>query len=679
MATFRDRKESQNCPVCLEHFKQPRKLPTCKHIFCETCISDTVSKLKTRDDESGDESGFPCPLCRVVNHCPGNTEELLTWVRTLEMAEQTEVKVENMEVCMPCMKLNNTTQAVKYCIDCRESLCAQCFEETQKFRGFQGHIVVEINGDNGAHGNKNKRDMNEALAEYMKCTHHPDKNVTFICEDHDELCCPNCILTNHRKCSKVTVLQDIQVEDSEKEFSKIEGSLKDLSNFCQSIVEAIKENEAENKASVENVRQTITDMRTKVNQLFDVMEETISQECKATMKKISISNEEVVQELQDIIGKLKFSSDLLREIRDQDSLQNVLVKRLQRRLIEFETKIFEIIRGLKQFGFELKIESLLKDLVEVDVNQTTRLVSVNETGNKLIIPKFGGVILKKLEYDITKIGTFSIKSTGSYPTYCDLAYTPENRLIIVESNYGFAYLTSVEYRASASCKFWTFNTGKEEDGTKNPFGVTALQNGIIIVSQPKRNKLFAVNVDEKLEILAEINAPHKAKAVRALNNGDLAVSWTEPIAFGIVSVNFFKLEEKTYFDHDNAGRVMKSFDYMAVDQATSHVIQPCIVDKAVFCFDFHGNPLFEYRHDDLQQPKGAGIDASGNIYVCDIGNASIHIMSSTGIPVRVHRDGCPERPLGLSFNKDKTTFAVTRGSTIYNDTKKREIHVFQLS
>ena len=676
MATFRDRKESQNCPVCLEHFKQPRKLPTCKHVFCETCLSDTVGKLKTRDDESGDESGFPCPLCRVVNHCPGNTKELLTWVRTLEMAEQTEVKVKNMEVCMPCKKLNNNTRAVKYCLDCRESLCAQCFEETQKFIGFQGHIVVEINGD--AHDNKNKRDMNEALAEYMKCTNHPDKNVTFICEDHDELCCPNCILTNHRKCDKVTLLQNIPKEDSEKEVDKLEGSLADLTVFCQSIVEAIKETETENKASAENVRQTITDMRTKVNHLFDVLEETISQECKAIVKKGSISNEAVLQEVQGILAKLKFASALLEERRGQNSLRDVLLKRLQRRLNEFEMKIIETVHGLKKFGLELRVESLLKDFVEVDVNQTTRLISVNETENKLTVPKFGG--LKKLEYDITKIGTYRIKSTaGSYPTYCDLEYTPENQLIIVDSNYGYACLTSMEYRVSASCKFRTFNTGKEEDGSKSPSSVTVLQNGIMIVSHLNRNKLFAVNVDETLEILAEINAPYKAKAMCALNDGHLAVSWKEPVAFGIVSLNSFKLEEKSYFDRDKSGRVIKSFDYMAVDQITSQVIQPCTVDKAVFCFDIHGNPLFEYRHDDLQQPMGVGIDVSGNIYVCDKVKSTIHIMSSTGTPIRVHRDGCPERPLAISFNRDKTTFVVTCGYTTYPYKKGQDIHVFHLS
>ena len=682
-----EREKSQNCPVCLENLKQPRKLPTCKHVFCETCVSDSLAKLTPRsveNIENENESGFSCPVCRVVNQCPGNSEDLLTWISTLEIAEKAEVglQVENMEVCMPCKKLNNTTRAVKYCMDCRESLCAGCFEETQKFRGLQEHTVVEINGDKGAHDNKHQRDMNQTLAEYLACTHHPDKNVTFICEDDGDLCCPTCILTNHRKCNKITMLQHLSKADSVKEVSKMGGSVKDLIDYCENIIEAIKETETENKTAAEKISQIMMDLRIKVNQLFDVLEESISQECKAVVKKYSISNETVIQEIQDVLSKLKFSSALLEEVSKskqcQDNLVNVLLKRLQSRFGEFEIKVIEIAHGLKKFGFELQIESLLKDLVELDINDTARLASVKGNENKLTVPKYGG--RKTLQYDLSKIGTFSIKNTnclGSYPTYCDLTYTPENRLLLADSHRGYACLVSDTYRHLASCKFTTFSTGEGEYSTKIPFGVTYLQNGVMVVSEPKRKKLFVVKVAEKLEILAELESPHKAKAVRALNNGDLAVSWTEPVAFGIVSLSFCQLEEKSYFDRDKAGRVMKSFDYMAVDQKKSHVIQPCTVDKAVFCFDFQGNPIFEYRHDDLQQPTGVGIDASGNVYVCDLEKSSIHIMSSTGIPVRVYREGCPTRPLALGFDMDRTTFTVTHDA-IYAK-KRHEIHVFRLS
>ena len=266
MASYLDRKALMNCPVCLEHFRQPRKLPTCKHVFCESCITDTIGKLNTRGDECGNEneneSGFPCPLCRVVNHFPGNTEDLSTWVSTLEMAEEeekeVEMKVENMEVCMPCQKSNKSTRAVKYCLDCRETLCAQCFEDTQRFKTFQGHVILEIKRDD----KKNECDVNQTLATYMACKQHPDKSVSYICEIHDELCCQTCVVSKHRQCDKVTELQqhvlktDLE-QDSAKSDESINESINKFIARCQNVIKDIKDNAVENKVAAEKIDQTL--------------------------------------------------------------------------------------------------------------------------------------------------------------------------------------------------------------------------------------------------------------------------------------------------------------------------------------------------------------------------------------------------------------------------------------
>ena len=43
------------CPVCSEHFKEPKVLP-CLHCFCKTCIADQIKYAE------GDS--FQCPKCR---------------------------------------------------------------------------------------------------------------------------------------------------------------------------------------------------------------------------------------------------------------------------------------------------------------------------------------------------------------------------------------------------------------------------------------------------------------------------------------------------------------------------------------------------------------------------------------------------------------------------------------
>ena len=103
---------------------------------------------------------------------------------------------------------------------------------------------------------------------------------------------------------------------------------------------------------------------------------------------------------------------------------------------------------------------------------------------------------------------------------------------------------------------------------------------------------------------------------------------------------------------------------MAVDEFRSHVIQPCTTDRAVYCFDFNGNPKFKYKNKDNFYPRGVAVDGYGSIFVCDYYNHVIHIISPTGNALRViqESEGCPKYPRAIGFKKNGEEFAVTKGS-----------------
>ena len=694
MASYLDRKTLMNCPVCLEHFRQLRKLPTCKHVFCESCITDTIGKLKTRGDEgvnenTENESGFPCPLCRVVNNFPRNTEDLSTWVSTLEMAEEeqkeVEMKVENMEDCMPCKKQNKSTQAVKYCIDCRESLCAQCFEETQKFTIFEGHTALEIK-DTG--GKNNVWNLKQTLARCLACKNHPDKNVTLVCQIHDELCCQTCLVSNHRECDKVTELQQHIVEadvqtDSNRFKEPIKESVNQFITRCQNVMKNIKENTAKNKLAVDGIDQNLRDMRTKANQLFDMLEEKLSQDSKAHFKEQTLSNDAVFHEMEEMIGKLKLSCSLLDSVtvKEDQTLEYVVHRRILDLLSQSETQLFETLYNTKIYGFELELNNSLSDFLDVDLNESSKLATLKHTEIKIDLAKHISRYRK-----ITKTGTYNIQAKGFpgiYPTYSGVAYTDSDKVLLADSNYGMICLLSDTYTHLASCNGTAYTFQKaEKDSAKKAFSVSLLDNDIVVTSVPEKKTMFVIEANQNLKIQTEIDLPHSAKALVGLSNGDIAVSWTDPVAFGVLSLRLFHAEEKSYFNHDKSGRVLKSFDYMAVDRKSLHVIQPCSVDKAVFCFDLQMNPIFEYRHNELEHPAGVGIDADGLIYVCDTANGCIHIISPNGYPVSIYKEDCPERPLAVAFDKAGTTFAITRGHkdfSEYYDKKRSEVCVYRLS
>lgn len=91
-----------------------------------------------------------------------------------------------------------------------------------------------------------------------------------------------------------------------------------------------------------------------------------------------------------------------------------------------------------------------------------------------------------------------------------------------------------------------------------------------------------------------------------------------------------------------------------------HIIQPCRVDSAIYCFDYEGNPKFNYANTSFSGSQGVALDGDGNIYVCVTSDSAIHVISPTGIPVRVVKEKCLRKPLAIAFMKNGDEFAVTR-------------------
>lgn len=113
------------------------------------------------------------------------------------------------------------------------------------------------------------------------------------------------------------------------------------------------------------------------------------------------------------------------------------------------------------------------------------------------------------------------------------------------------------------------------------------------------------------------------------------VSWEDPVAFGLLALNGCSYDEKVYFDRDANGRIFRCINYMAVDEKRAHIVQPCSLDQAVYCFDFQGIPKFTYSHQNLSYPRRVAIDHEGNIFVCDYSNSVIHVLSEQGQLVRL--------------------------------------------
>ena len=675
MATAQAIEVLSTCSICYGDFINPRKLPGCYHTFCENCVLTYITNIESNDKGSCE---FHCPNCRRKIPIPESAEDLQNWVKSLEIL----IKEENMasntgsdesasnELCVSCKDEGASVLAEKYCVDCGEGVCAKCSRIRHRPKLFRDHAIIDLEASTKT--NYDNDSTLHALSEYLRCSDHPNKCVSFVCMDDNILCCTECVIENHRYCDTVEKIESLSSKsENESTITKTKGRVEDTVSQIKDLIDFKKQNGSDNvtevKKKAEMLTDTVKEIRTKINTLFDVLEERIASKAKAISKKCGMEVEEDSSKLKDISKTLTEHITVIDHAVTvaSDNQTYVILRNLAIKIEEAAMSFSEACQNCCRHGMDLKIQPILQNLCELGTNDTDQLAEVTEEFEKTPLPGVAESLLcfhrkveKVAEHDI-----LPENAPYSYPEYYGMIYTRDpraTRRMFLVSTYGrFCCSVDNNYKAT-ECFENGFLTG-------NPYGLTELKHNVIAVGLPEEKKIVLLSENEEsnnLEIVGHVKTKFQPKAICGLRNGNIALSYDKPVGFGILSFKWClytcRFKEKIYFVKDGAGRPLKTFDFMAVDENRSHVIQPCTKDKAVYCFDFEGNPKFKYRHQDLVLPRGVSISSDGNIFVCDQQKSVIHVISPGGQELHVVREGCPERPLAIAFDPRGSQFAVSQ-------------------
>ncbi|XP_052785207.1 uncharacterized protein LOC128220739 [Mya arenaria] len=203
MATCQKIENATNmCSVCLDHFRDPRKLP-CDHDFCADCIEEYIKKFLTTEK---DKSAFPCPLCRkpvvIKNLSIEGIEDFIEQLTKrkevntcVDMDKQTPTGIK----CDPCNLDGTNTAADVFCGDCDEHLCNSCAKFHKRSKKLKKHVLITL-------AEKKSTSFFQESIDY-KCKGH-DKRLKYICLDHNSLGCSMCTITNHKNCKDVKSLRE---------------------------------------------------------------------------------------------------------------------------------------------------------------------------------------------------------------------------------------------------------------------------------------------------------------------------------------------------------------------------------------------------------------------------------------------------------------------------------------
>ncbi|XP_022603845.1 E3 ubiquitin-protein ligase TRIM11-like [Seriola dumerili] len=280
--------EELTCSVCRDIFSQVHPLP-CGHSFCPTCIREAWS-------QGEGEAHFTCPQCQE--------EHGEVWC----------------DCCPPEAEQRQPSLAVKTCLRCEVSLCAEHLQPHLERPAFSTHRLVEPLGD----------------LSQRRCPTHTEI-FRYYCADERVYVCGDCLLEGGHVQHKVKALR--QVEDDLKVIlqtllRKAEDKLKDGERI-------LKEHE--------NIDCCMADSLTK----DDTQVERLGSNLQVQVKKLVVALREITKrERQQVIERVQEDCTKVRDDMSQTlSIQHYLASLLA------ETDPFLLI-----WAFQSDDTKLLADL-----------------------------------------------------------------------------------------------------------------------------------------------------------------------------------------------------------------------------------------------------------------------------------------------------------------------------
>ncbi|XP_053401131.1 uncharacterized protein LOC123549614 [Mercenaria mercenaria] len=159
--------------------------------------------------------------------------------------------------CTPCTEDGSNQEAVKYCPECKEFLCAACTKCHKKFSATKKHILLEKDFQKHKHTVETSVGV---VKKREKCAAHVERDIEMYCGSHDMVYCALCIAKDHRSCPNVFEIKEaverFSVQPDDITVAKVENVAKKLAETKQNKNENVKSIEMESNNILINVEGT---------------------------------------------------------------------------------------------------------------------------------------------------------------------------------------------------------------------------------------------------------------------------------------------------------------------------------------------------------------------------------------------------------------------------------------
>ena len=505
------------------------------------------------------------------------------------------------QLCEPCFRTTKSSVAVKYCSDCDESLCANCFSVHGTFKSFISHHVID------AHISADK-----SFKLNQFCSDHKDMVLDFYCSDHDDICCKSCIADEHRACGKIKPL------DVAAKGVKNATMLEDFASEVEYLIDtASKVREQKQKSKVtwdssrDNVKRGVEIFRSRILKHIDDIEEKL-------MLDVNTANSKIVAETQE---EMKAVEQYMSDIQDISHKFHFVTKHGS------EKQIFRLIKTLET-GLSRKSEDL-----EILISSLTFPQLVFKESNVLSMMK--------------TIGTVTIDTSPSDMNYQNpkaLQAQMKNRVIKPAIEKKFEFDSKIPFKCNHHalcitgigvtrddhlllCNCYSTDVLVLSDDGKqlNDIGLEGDPWGIVVVP----------DIEE-----AVVTLPHQ-NCIQIINTSTMRAQQKIKVPVGCYGI--------TLIDNDivlgNRGELYiinregQRLNTIKVGKGMMYSLY-CGKVKTLYCCDRDNNRLYGIKQDgtimfsfssgDFREPIGVTGAANGNLYVTAHESNNVHCFTPDG-------------------------------------------------
>lgn len=666
------------CGICSKWLNTPRTLP-CLHSYCENClttnITETITKSGGKHDESRKTQGeYECHQCKksvtVKSSAVSNKwiEEFPINYFLMDLLD-IELLRRGDKTCGPCSRNGETSVIVSWCKECRDGLCQNCAKVHKGMRLSIDHTVLLKE--------EFMKEM-ELLKDLQEpCTKHAGKTLDLFCVLDKELCCPNCVAEEHRRCDRVISISDAVKKsklEKEPEFlnktleqyqNHIDGMIGDRSNHLMYLEEEkgrLLENFASIRISIINILDKLEkNLKREVNQIHSAEAKRLEGEIEAGKRMISaVTNAHKLMNVAEIHASDSRLLHIMEAVRFQCIWYEEAMGKL-RSQVQDSQYLFEVDQTIEI------MQTKVKEMGKVTVRHSPsklppfpNVVSVEKNNSNSKLNK-STLSLRGKRAEVVKTFNARAEDDTNESWYTGAAFLADGSLLLVDRQNKKIKLFGKNYRLLNSMLF-----------TSKPWDVAVISTTQVAVTLPEERAIQILNVDDQHFSLGDYFIINEACFGITFVRGKFFTLTYDglPPSLKILDSDGKELGSVAYDDDGSqlfsrpiyiTANSKGSLIYVADERRGSVTT---LIETAEFCYS--------YSSVELGHAAGLALDNDENLYVCRNHAKSVQVVSPEGERVKtlISHDSI-SYPRAIAFDVNDERLLITQGD-------RSEVKVFQL-